>query len=213
MTDILETIKEMVVGGKFKNIEEQVQLAVDSGTDLNRLINEALISAMDIVGKQFSKGDIYVPEMLVSARTMKLGLNIIKPLLQSGEAEHRGTVAMGTVKGDLHDIGKNLVTMMMEGAGFKIIDLGVDVKIEDLIDTVKKGAVDVLGLSALLTTTMPEMQNVIEALEESGLRNQVKVIVGGAPIDQGFADKIGADGFGADAVDAVQLARELIAEK
>ena len=213
MTDILVTIKEMVVGGKFKEIEEQVQAAVDSGTDLNRLINEALISAMDIVGKRFSEGDIYVPEMLVSARTMKLGLNIIKPLLQSGEAKHRGTVAMGTVKGDLHDIGKNLVTMMMEGAGFKIIDLGVDVKIEDLIDTVKKEEVDVLGLSALLTTTMPEMQNVIEALDEAGLRNQVKVIVGGAPIDQGFADKIGADGFGADAVDAVQLARELIAEK
>ena len=213
MTDMLVTIKEMVVGGKFKEIEEQVQAAVDSGTDLNRLINEALISAMDIVGKRFSKGDIYVPEMLVSARTMKLGLNIIKPLLQSGEAKHRGTVAMGTVKGDLHDIGKNLVTMMMEGAGFKIIDLGVDVKIENLIDTIKKEEVDVLGLSALLTTTMPEMQNVIEALEEAGLRNQVKVIVGGAPIDQGFADKIGADGFGADAVDAVQLARELIAEK
>jgi 5-methyltetrahydrofolate--homocysteine methyltransferase len=213
MTDMLVTIKEMVVGGKFKEIEEQVQAAVDSGTDLNRLINEALISAMDIVGKRFSKGDIYVPEMLVSARTMKLGLNIIKPLLQSGEAKHRGTVAMGTVKGDLHDIGKNLVTMMMEGAGFKIIDLGVDVKIENLIDTIKKEEVDVLGLSALLTTTMPEMQNVIEALEEADLRNQVKVIVGGAPIDQGFADKIGADGFGADAVDAVQLARELIAEK
>jgi corrinoid protein of di/trimethylamine methyltransferase len=213
MTDILETIKEMVVGGKFKDIETEVQRAVDSGTDLNRLINEALISAMDIVGKRFADGDIYVPEMLVSAKTMKMGLDIIKPLLQSGEAEHRGTVAMGTVKGDLHDIGKNLVTMMMEGAGFKIIDLGVDVKIENLIDTVQKEAVDVLGLSALLTTTMPEMQNVIEALEEAGLRNQVKVIVGGAPIDQGFADKIGADGFGADAVDAVQLARDLIAEK
>ena len=213
MTDFLVTIKEMVVGGKFKDIEEQVQGAVDSGTDLNLLINEALISAMDIVGKRFADGDIYVPEMLVSAKTMKMGLVIIKPLLQSGEAEHRGTVAMGTVKGDLHDIGKNLVTMMMEGAGFKIIDLGVDVKIENLIDTVQKEQVDVLGLSALLTTTMPEMQNVIEALEEAGLGNQVKVIVGGAPIDQGFADKIGADGFGADAVDAVQLARDLIAEK
>jgi len=213
MTDMLVTIKEMVVGGKFKEIEEQVQRAVDSGTDLNLLINEALISAMDIVGKRFADGNIYVPEMLVSAKTMKMGLDIIKPLLQSGEAEHRGTIAMGTVKGDLHDIGKNLVTMMMEGAGFKIIDLGVDVKIENLIDTVKKEEVDVLGLSALLTTTMPEMQNVIQALEEAGLRNQVKVIVGGAPIDQGFADKIGADGFGADAVDAVQLARELIAEK
>ena len=213
MTDILVTIKELVVGGKFKEIEEQVQAAVDSGTDLNRLINEALISAMDIVGKRFSEGDIYVPEMLVSAKTMKMGLDIIKPLLQSGEAEHRGTIAMGTVKGDLHDIGKNLVIMMMEGAGFRIIDLGVDVKIEGLIDTVKKEAVDVLGLSALLTTTMPEMQKVIEALDEAGLRNQLKVIVGGAPIDQGFADKIGADGFGADAVEAVQLVREMIAGK
>jgi len=213
MTDILETIREMVVGGKFKDIEEEVQRAVDSGTDLNRIINDALISAMDIVGKRFADGDIYVPEMLVSAKTMKQGLDIIKPLLTAGEAEHRGTIVMGTVKGDLHDIGKNLVIMMMEGAGFRIIDLGVDVKIEDLIDTVKKEEADVLGLSALLTTTMPEMQKVIEALEEAGLRNQLKVIVGGAPIDQGFADKIGADGFGADAVEAVQLAREMIVGK
>ena len=213
MTDNLETIREMVVGGKFKDIEEEVQRAVDSGTDLNRIINDALISAMDIVGKRFADGDIYVPEMLVSAKTMKQGLDIIKPLLTAGEAEHRGTIVMGTVKGDLHDIGKNLVIMMMEGAGFRIIDLGVDVKIEDLIDTVKKEEADVLGLSALLTTTMPEMQKVIEALQEAGLRNQLKVIVGGAPIDQGFADKIGADGFGADAVEAVQLAREMIVGK
>ena len=213
MTDVLETIKELVVSGKFKDIEEEVQKAVDSGTDLNSLINDALISAMDIVGKRFADGDIYVPEMLVSAKTMKMGLDIIKPLLQSGEAEDRGTIVMGTVKGDLHDIGKNLVTMMMEGAGFKIIDLGVDVKIEDLIDTLKKEEPDILGLSALLTTTMPEMQNVIQALEEAGLRNQIKVIVGGAPIDQKFADQIGADGFGADAVEAVQLARELVADK
>jgi 5-methyltetrahydrofolate--homocysteine methyltransferase len=212
MTDILETIKDMVVGGKYNDIEEQVQRAVDSGIDLNRLINDALISAMDIVGKRFAASEIYVPEMLVSAKTMKLGLDIIKPLLQSGEAENRGTIVMGTVKGDLHDIGKNLVTMMMEGAGFKIIDLGVDVKIEDLIDTVKKETVDIIGLSALLTTTMPEMRNVIEALTEAGLRDKVKVIVGGAPIDQRFADKIGADGFGADAVEAVQLARELVAK-
>ena len=213
MTDILETIEEMVVSGKFKDIEAQIQGAVDSGTDLNCLINDALISAMDIVGKRFADGDIYVPEMLVSAKTMKQGLDIIKPLLKSGEAEQRGTIVMGTVKGDLHDIGKNLVTMMMEGAGFRIIDLGVDVKIEDLIDTVKKEEVDVLGLSALLTTTMPEMRKVIEALEEAGLRNQLKVIVGGAPIDQRFADEIGADGFGADAVEAVQLAREIVAGK
>ncbi len=213
MTDIFKTINGMIVDGKFNDIEEQVQQAVDTGTDLNRLIDDALISAMDIVGKRFSNGEIYVPEMLVSAKTMKLGLNIIKPLLKSGETENRGTIVMGTVKGDLHDIGKNLVTMMMEGAGFKIIDLGVDVKIENLVETLKKEKADILGLSALLTTTMPEMQNVIAVLKEAGLRNHVKVIVGGAPIDQVFADKIGADGYGKDAAAAVQLTRELMFEK
>ncbi len=213
MTDIIDSIREMVVSGKFRDIEKEVQRAVDGGADLNGLINDGLISAMDIVGKRFADGDIFVPEMLVSARTMKLGLEIIKPLLQSGEAEHRGTIVMGTVKGDLHDIGKNLVTMMLEGAGFQIIDLGVDMKIETLVDTVKKGGVDVIGLSALLTTTMPEMENAIAALAEAGLRDKVKVIIGGAPIDQGFADQIGADGFGADAVEAVQLARELVRQK
>jgi len=213
MTDIIETIKEMVVNGKFNDIEAEVQRAVDDGTDLNRLINDALISAMDTVGQRFADSEIFVPEMLVSAKTMKQGLDIIKPLLQSGEAEHRGTIVMATVKGDLHDIGKNLVTMMMEGAGFKIIDLGVDVKIEDLIEAVKEKEADILGLSALLTTTMPQMQNVLEMLTAEGLRDKVNVIVGGAPIDQGFADEIGADGFGADAVEAVQLARKLIAGK
>ena len=212
MADILETIKGLVIGGKFNDIEEEVQRAIDAGTDLNLLINDALISAMDIVGNRFADGRIFVPEMLVSATTMKRGLDIIKPLLQSGEAEHRGTVVMGTVKGDLHDIGKNLVTMMMEGAGFKIIDLGVDVKIENLVETLKKEKADILGLSALLTTTMPEMQKAIEVLEVEGLRDKVKVIVGGAPIDQAFADKIRADGFGKDAVEAVQLARALMPE-
>ncbi len=212
MADIYETIKEMVVDGKFKDIEEEVQRAVDSGADLNRLVNDAMIPAMDMVGKKFADGDIYVPEMLVSATTMKRGLDIIKPLLQSGEAENRGTIVMGTVKGDLHDIGKNLVTMMLEGAGFKIIDLGVDVKIENLIDVLKKEEADVLGLSALLTTTMPEMKKVIETLKTEGLRDKVKVMVGGAPIDQGFADQIGADGYGDDAAEAVQLARRLVAK-
>jgi 5-methyltetrahydrofolate--homocysteine methyltransferase len=213
MTEILDTIQKMVIDGKFKDIEAEVQRAVDAGTDLNLLINDALISAMDVVGKKFADGVIYVPEMLVSATTMKRGLDIIKPLLTSGEAEHRGTIVMGTVKGDLHDIGKNLVTMMMEGAGFRIIDLGVDVKIDNLVATLKKEKADILGLSALLTTTMPEMQNVIEVLKSEGLRDHVKVIVGGAPIDQGFAAKIGADGFGKDAVAAVQLVRRLMSEK
>ena len=213
MTDRLATIQGMVVEGKFNDIEGEVQRAIDAGTDLNLLINDALISAMDIVGKRFADGQIYVPEMLVSATTMKRGLDIIKPLLQSGKSEYRGTIVMGTVKGDLHDIGKNLVTMMLEGAGFKVIDIGVDVKIEKLMETLKQEKADILGLSALLTTTMPEMQHVIEMLQAQGLRDQVKVIVGGAPIDQKFADKIGADGFGKDAVEAVQLARKLMAEK
>jgi corrinoid protein of di/trimethylamine methyltransferase len=212
MTEILETIKKMVVEGKFQDIEKEVQDAVDAGTDLNLLINDALIGAMDIVGKKFGSGEIFVPEMLVSATTMKRGLDIIKPLLQSGETNYRGTIIMGTVKGDLHDIGKNLVSMMMEGAGFKIIDVGVDVKIDDLIETIKEEKADILGLSALLTTTMPEMQKVIEVLKSKRLRDDIKVIVGGAPIDQGFADKIGADGFGKDAVEAVQLARTLMSE-
>ena len=212
MTDILEAIKETVVMGKVKEIQEQVQQAVDTGIDLNRLINDALISAMDIVGKRFSDGKIYVPEMLLSAKTMQQGLNIIKPLLESGEAENRGTVVMATVKGDLHDIGKNLVSMMLEGAGFRMIDLGVDVKTDYLIEIVKKEQADILGLSALLTTTMQEMKEVIEALDTAGLRETVKVMVGGAPINQGFADKIGADGYGKDAAEAVQLARRLLAE-
>jgi 5-methyltetrahydrofolate--homocysteine methyltransferase len=213
MTDILETIKETVVGGKFREIEDLVKQAIEDGIDLNRIINEALISAMDIVGKRFADGDIYVPEMLVSARTMKLGLELIKPILGSAEAEDRGTILMGTVKGDLHDIGKNLVTMMLEGAGFKVVDLGVDVKIDDLIETLKREKADILGLSALLTTTMPEMQKVIEVLQAEGLRDQVRVLVGGAPIDQKFAEQIGADGYGEDAAEAVQLARQLVAAR
>ena len=210
VSEILAILKEMVVDGKHKEIEAQVQIAIDSGIDLNRIINDALISAMDIIGKRFADGEIYVPEMLVSAMTMKLGLEKIKPLLTEEETETKGTILMCTVKGDLHDIGKNLVVMMLEGAGFKVIDLGVDVKMDKLLQTLKDKKVDILGLSALLTTTMPEMHRVIEALEVEGLRDNIKVIVGGAPIDKKFADKIGADGYAKDAAEAVQLARELV---
>jgi len=213
MSDILATIKESVVSGKYKEIEDIVQQAVDAGVDLNRIIDEALISAMDVVGQRFSEGTIFVPEMLVSARTMKLGLDIIKPRLQSEETENRGTIFMGTVKGDLHDIGKNLVTMMLEGAGFNVVDIGVDVKIEDLMDALQREKPDILGLSALLTTTMPEMKKVIETLQAEGIRDQVKVIVGGAPIDRKFAEQIGADGYGEDAAQAVQLVRKMVAVK
>ena len=211
--ELVEQMHDDLYDGLKEEIVEATQILLDRGWSAEKVLNEALVEGMRIVGVDFRDGILFVPEVLLAANAMKGGMVLLRPLLAETGVKPIGKMVIGTVKGDIHDIGKNLVTMMMEGAGFKIIDLGVDVKIEDLIDTVKKEEVDVLGLSALLTTTMPEMQNVIEALEETGLRNQVKVIVGGAPIDQGYADKIGADGFGVDAVDAVQLVRKLVAEK
>jgi 5-methyltetrahydrofolate--homocysteine methyltransferase len=199
------------VDGKHLDIEGLVQSAIDDGVDPNRLINDALIAAMDVVGQRFADSQIYVPEMLVSALTMKKGLQIIKPLLKGEGAQAKGRVLMGTVKGDLHDIGKNLVIMMLEGAGFHVIDLGVDLSVEKVLQQVEEERPQVLGLSALLTTTMPEMKKVIEALGEKGLREKVRVMVGGAPVDARFAEKIGADGYGKDAPEAVQLARRFVA--
>jgi corrinoid protein of di/trimethylamine methyltransferase len=213
MADHLNTIKDAVIGGKHGEIKALVQQALDAGTDPATLINDALIAAMDVVGKDFGEGKIFVPEMLVSAMTMKSGLEVVKPRLAAGESQSRGTVIMATVKGDLHDIGKNLVSMMLEGAGFKVLDLGVDLSVEKLVDQVKAVGPDVLGLSALLTTTMPEMQKVIAELKNQGLRDKVKVLVGGAPVDRAFADKIGADGYGSNAAEAVELARRFAGAK
>ena len=210
MSEHLEAIKTAVVNGKHLEIEDLVKRALDQNIDMNDIINDALIAAMDVVGQKFSRSEIFVPEMLVSAVSMKKGLVIIKPLLRAGKTEYKGTILMGTVKGDLHDIGKNLVIMILEGAGFKVIDLGVDLNVERVIQQVQEVKPDILGLSALLTTTMPEMRNVIEALERNGLRKSVKVMVGGAPIDAAFAKKIGSDGYGEDAAEAVQLARRLM---
>jgi len=207
MADHLNTIKEAVIGGKHGEIKGLVQRALDAGLDPGAIVNDALIAAMDVVGKDFGDGRIFVPEMLVSAVTMKAGLDVVKPHLAGGESQARGTILMATVKGDLHDIGKNLVSMMLEGAGFKVMDLGVDLSVEKLIDQVKALQPDILGLSALLTTTMPEMQKVIGELKAQGLRDKVKVLVGGAPVDRAFAEKIGADGYGANATEAVELAR------
>jgi 5-methyltetrahydrofolate--homocysteine methyltransferase len=212
MTDHLSIIKEKVVAGKHKEIEDLVRAAIRDGEDLQRLINQALIAAMDVVGKKYSDGEIFVPAMLVSALTMKKGLDIIKPLLK-GDGRSSGHIVLGTVRGDLHDIGKNLVGMMLEGAGFQVTDLGVDMSVEMVIEKLKELKPDVLGLSALLTTTMPEMKRVIEQLKAEGIRDRVRVIVGGAPLDQKFADQIGADGYGKDAVEAVSLARKLVAAK
>ena len=213
MGDHLETIKNAVISGQHDEIKALVRSAIDAGLDPNRIINEALIPAMDVVGKDFGSGKIFVPEMLVSAVTMKEGVEIVKPFLAGGQRHSPSTVIMATVRGDLHDIGKNLVTMMLEGAGFKVIDLGVDLDVNKLIEQVKAIGPDILGLSALLTTTMPEMQKVIGELKAQGLRDKVKVIVGGAPVDRTFADKIGADGYGANAAEAVELARVLTQKK
>jgi 5-methyltetrahydrofolate--homocysteine methyltransferase len=207
MADEQEAIKNAVIGGKHSEIKGLVRQALDAGLDPNAIINDALIAAMDVVGKDFGSGKIFVPEMLVAALTMKNGLDVVKPLLAGDQDLSRGTVIMATVKGDLHDIGKNLVSMMLEGAGFKVIDLGVDLSVEKLLEKVKEIKPQVLGLSALLTTTMPEMKRVVEELEAQGMRKSLKVMVGGAPVDRAFAEKIGADGYGANAAEAVELAR------
>ncbi len=210
MENYLDQVKTLVVSGKHKEIESLVERAIQDGVDLDGIVNQALIPAMDVVGKRFEEGAIFVPEMLVSAVTMKKALALIKPLLSESRTGSKGTILMGTVKGDLHDIGKNLVIMMLEGAGFQVIDLGVDTSVEKVVEQVREASPQVLGLSALLTTTMPEMKRVIEVIEAEGLRQSVKVMVGGAPIDARFAERIGADGYGKDAAEAVQLARRLV---
>ncbi|MFZ5587162.1 MAG: cobalamin B12-binding domain-containing protein [Thermodesulfobacteriota bacterium] len=211
MSEFLQQIKEAVVLRRPKEIEDLVRAAVANGENLDAVMNDGLIAAMDVVGKQFGSGEIFVPEMLVSAMIMKKGLEVVKPLLAGQAPSDKGTIIMATVKGDLHDIGKNIVCMMLEGAGFRVIDLGVDQTVETLVQKVVEIKPQVVGLSALLTTTMPEMKKVIEALTEKGLRGQVKVMVGGAPVDDKFARQIGADGYAADAAQAVEIARGLVA--
>ena len=183
------------------------QAEIDAGTDIETILNDGLISAMDDVGKKFSEGDLFVPEMLMAAQAMKAGLEILKPHLGSDSAANKGTVVIGTVKGDLHDIGKNLVSMMMEGAGFNVVDLGVDVDADKFVAAAKDNEANVVALSALLTTTMPAMEATVNAIKEAGLAT--KTIIGGAPVTQAYADQIGADGYSDDAPGAVELARSL----
>jgi len=210
MGNYLDQIRDAVIEGKHNDIEGLVKTAIEDNVNLNELINNTMITAMDVVGIRFAESEIFVPEMLVSAITMKKGLNLIKPLLKEEDAKSKGTIIMCTVKGDIHDIGKNIVIMMLEGAGFKVVDLGTDLNVEDLMQRIEEIKPDILGLSALLTTTMPQMNNIIETLESMRLRDSVKVMVGGAPVDSSFAEKIGADGYGKDAAEAVRLAREFV---
>lgn len=210
MNDNLEQIKRALVEGKHTEIETLVKQALDARLGVDSLINEGLIKAMDIVGQRFSKGEIFVPEMLVSAMTMKKALGMLKPFMEGGQTKSQGKVLIATVQGDLHDIGKNLVAMMLEGAGFEVVDLGVNVSLERIVEEVSSRKPEILALSCLLTTTMPEMKNTVQKLAERGLRDRVRVMIGGAPIDAKFADSIGADGFGKDAGEAVALARKFV---
>jgi 5-methyltetrahydrofolate--homocysteine methyltransferase len=186
-----------------------VKAELDQGTPVETILAEGLIAAMDEVGRRFAEGDLFVPEMLQSARTMKAGLEVLRPLLAETDAKPRGTIVMGTVKGDLHDIGKNLVSMMLEGAGFKVIDLGVDVGTDKFLAAARENQAEIVAMSALLTTTMPAMEATVATIKEKGLG--LKTMIGGAPVTLAFADKIGADGYSEDAPGAVALARRLVA--
>jgi 5-methyltetrahydrofolate--homocysteine methyltransferase len=207
---ILDTIYQHVIDGEAEEVESQVKKALDEGHSASDILNKALIAAMDEVGRRYEQGDFFVPEMLIAARAMQAGLHILKPHLVQGGVKAAGKIAIGTVKGDLHDIGKNLVAMMLEGAGFEVHDLGTDVDPQKFVQMAKEGA-QVIGLSALLTTTMNNMAVTIQALQQAGLREKVKVIIGGAPVTAEYAQKIGADGFAPDASTATRVVRELLA--
>jgi 5-methyltetrahydrofolate--homocysteine methyltransferase len=206
---VLEDVRQHVIDGQAKAVEAQVSLALGEAIPAETILNEALIPAMSEVGDRFEKGEYFVPEMLIAARAMQAGLKLLKPLLAQSGTQPLGKVAIGTVKGDLHDIGKSLVAMMLEGAGFEILDLGVDVAPERFVEAVKDGA-GVVALSALLTTTMPNMKTTVEALKQAGVRDQAVVIIGGAPVTQAYADEIGADGYAQDASSAVRKTKALI---
>ncbi len=210
MSDHLQIITNAILEHKKDDIQKMVTEALEAGLEPDSIIDDALILAMDKVGRDFADGTIFVPEMMVSALVMQMGLDVIKPHLAGGEMKTLGTVLLGTVQGDLHDIGKNIVAMMMAANGFKVIDLGINLPVQTIVEKVMEHKPDILGLSALLTTTMPEMQNTLAALAESGLRDRVKIIVGGAPVDLDFADTIGADGYGRDASDAVKICKQLL---
>ena len=206
----IQEIYNAVLDGNAPSAQAAVKAALDEGLDPASLLNEGMIAAMREVGKRFEEGDYYVPEMLIAARAMQSALALLKPHLIDAGVQPIGKVALGTVKGDLHDIGKNLVGMMLEGGGFEVIDLGTDVDPEKFVQAVTQEHVQLIGLSALLTTTMPNMKSTIDTLHAAGVRDQVKIIIGGAPVTQDYAVKIGADGFSTDASQAVTVAKSLL---
>ena len=205
-----EEIKAATMAGDQQKVEELTRDAVDKGLEVEKIIQDGFIAAMQVVGQKFGAGEIYIPEMLIAARAMKTGMEIVKPLLV-GESTHSiAKVVLGTVKGDLHDIGKNLVGMMLEGAGFEVIDLGIDVSADAFVEAVKRDQPSFVAMSALLTTTMDQMQIVVDKLQSEGLRSDVKIFVGGAPVNQDFAEKIGADGYGDNAGQAAEMMQAML---
>lgn len=210
MTFDLEKLKQSVIDGNAAEAVELTQQLLAEDVPPDVLINQGLITAMSLVGKLFEEGEIFIPDMLVAARAMQSCLDILKPLLSETEAKPRGTIILGTVKGDLHNIGKNLVGIMLEGAGFEVVDLGTDVAPETFVRAIHERNAELVGLSALLTTTMNSMRTTIEAFEQSGLRERVKIMIGGAPVTESFAHQIRADGYAADAGGAANLAKSLL---
>lgn len=211
MEAIIQEIYTGVIEGSNKTIAQKVQQALDAGIDPGTILNDGMVSAMGEVGRLFEEGEYFVPEMLISARAMKTGMAVLKPYLVKADIRSAGKVVIGTVQGDLHDIGKNLVSMMLEGAAFEIVDLGADVAPDKFVQAVRDSGAQMVAMSALLTTTMSNMRVTIDALKAAGLRGQVKVMVGGAPLSQQYAQEIGADGYAADASRAVALAKSLAA--
>lgn len=210
MSDLLDKLGKTVFEMDPEGAEERTQQAVDEGIDPEKIMNERLIPAMDRVGEEYEAGDRYVPEMLLSAEAMKEAMKILRPLLAESGVEPVGRIVIGTVEGDLHDIGQNLVAMMLEGAGFEVTNLGSETPAEEFVTAVKENDANIVGMSALLTTTMTHMPEVIEALEEEGLREDVQVIVGGAPVSENYAEEIGADGYAPDAASANKMLKKLV---
>lgn len=208
--DELKEIAESLIEGEADKVREATQAAVDKGISVEKILNEALIAGMTVIGEQFKKEEVFLPEVLFAARAMKAGMELLEPLLVSTGTEPKGKVILGTIKGDVHDIGKNLVAVMLKGAGFEVIDLGVGVAGEQFVDAAREHGAQLIGMSALLGTTMQNMQDTIEALGKEGLKGQIKTIIGGAIVTQSFADKIGADGYAPDAASAVDKAKELL---
>ena len=211
MSEILTEISDAIIAGNIGVMADLTEDALDDGFSPQQILDDGLMPGMDYVGVEFKAGRMFVPEVLRSARAMQGSMEIIRPMLVESGASMTGTIVLGTVKGDLHDIGKNLVGMMCEGAGFEVYDIGKDIGPDGFVEAVKEYEPNILGMSALLTTTMRSMQTTIDALEEAGVRDQVKIIIGGAPVTKEFADAIGADGYASNAAAAVELAKKFAA--